>query len=958
MNDGNSTHEIKELERFITLFYTPSPDDTSSSESAPAVDDSKLYAAIPAFASMRGIQLSEDQTRQIFRNVRQSLNMQINTGDSITICKEGTQWHPWLAEMKDVPTPHTDAYFRYLFNEQSASFTQLDKDTRNIMDLLSDPRQSSAPVSRKGLLLGDVQSGKTRTYMALMNKAIDLGYKLIVVLTSDNEKLRQQTQDRIDTDCIGTQGGHPAGIGDYLPNDKTLQCLTNMDEDFATRSKTVWANMPRPNWQRAPLIAVMKKNGTVLSRFIEWLDTDGSTKDIPVLIIDDESDYASVNSSKIGADPTKINALLRKLCAISARTTYLAVTATPFANIFIDDEESEDLFPEDFIYILPTPPAYIGVLKIFGNRNEEDAAENDQPEGLPADSPVRLLDQDALGHWLPLVHKKTFSFEEQSPNTDTELHTTEDSAEGLLDAQVRHAINCFLIACTLRPDSAHEQQSMLIHMSRFQDVQQQIADRVYLYIESLNNALRFHTGASAGVDPRVQSLHDSFDKEYAAYAAQHGKSWDDVLRVLERLMRDNRVVVRLENSTSADWNQLHGAGNENEEEDDSNECTIYVGGNQLSRGMTLKGLICSVFYRQVTAADTLLQMGRWFGYRPGYAELQRVWLLPQTVADFKYAGSIIEDIKATAREIQKHHGTPKQFGIAIRKNPSTGVRITNPSKMRHAEEGQGIDFDLENIIIESVKLSTDAERSQCNDDAFATLLNVMLSNEEVAQSTDSKSSTVAFEGVPASAILSFLQQYRAGYGDVYFGNTLLHYRNKEPYELETTMAQQFAQTQKDEHPDLTWNVAFMNGKLGAIDVPFHWKTIQRAYKEDPSTGIYQVSGNKLRLGSKTDIVKVAQAITGKPITREIRNERDFYDTKLFGDHPTLMLYRVALINSSTGEVASIANPEGLLAAKIVVPSDTPGSSTGRGKTTFYLNTVAARQRYEQQLQQEDLEGDD
>ncbi|PAU68279.1 Z1 domain-containing protein [Bifidobacterium criceti] len=951
MGDSGYVQRIKELERFLTLFLTPSQDDGAT------IDDMQIFSTIPVLAERKGIKLTDDQVRQVFRNVRQALNLQIDTG-SITIRNENAQWHPWLSEMSELPTPHTDAYYQYLFNDQDAMYTQLDKDTNNIMNLLSDPRESSAPISRKGLLLGDVQSGKTRTYMALMNKAVDRGYKLVIVLTSDNEKLRKQTQDRIDTDCIGLKRGKYVGVGEYLPKGEHLQCLTNMEDDFATRSKQAFDNMPRPNWRSRPLLAVMKKNGSVLKKFIEWLDNDDFTKDIPILIIDDESDYASVNSSKIGADPTAINALLRRLCSISTRTSYAAVTATPFANIFIDDEEAEDLFPEDFIYILPTPAEYIGVLKIFGNRNEEDAAENDQPEGLPAESPVRLLDQDSLGHWLPLIHKKTFSFEEQRPNTSTELQTTEDSVDDLLDAQVRHAINCFLIACILRPDGIHKRQSMLIHMSRFQDVQQQIADRVYLYIESLNNALRFHANSSANLDPRIQSLHASFDEEYAAYASQHGKSWEDVLHDLKRLIRDNRVVVRLENSTSDDWNHLHGAGNEDDQEEDSNECTIYVGGNQLSRGMTLRGLICSIFYRQVTAADTLLQMGRWFGYRPNYEELQRVWLLPQTVADFKYSGSIIEDIKATARDIQKRHGTPKQFGIAVRKNPSTGVRITNPAKMRHAEEGQGIDFDLENLIIESVKLSTKTEISQTNNEAFSQLLQTILSDDAVAHSTDPKGNTVVFEGVPANAIASFLQRYRAGYGDTYFGKTLLHYRNMDPRELETTMAQQFAQTQHDERPDLTWNVAFMNGRLGAIDVPFHWTTIQRAYKEDPSAHIYQVSGNKLRLGSKTDVVKVAQAITGKPITREIRNERDFYDTKLFGDHPTLMLYRVALINSATNEVASIPDSDGLLAAKIVVPSDTPGSPTGRGKATFYLNTVAARQFYEQQLQQEEFEGED
>lgn len=944
MADGNSMAEIKNIERVLVSFWGPNNSDAS---------DEKLYSSIENMAGLKDIQLTPDQIRLIFRNVRKELNLQIDNGGTL-IQNEETRWHPWLSEMKekDTPTPHIDAYFQYLFNEQNAQYAQLDHETDNILDLLSDPREASSPISRKGLLLGDVQSGKTRTYMALMNKAVDYGYKLLVVLTSDNENLRQQTQERIDTDCSGVNGGQEdVGVGKYLAKGKHLQCLTNMDEDFVTPSKQAFNNMPRPNWAGAPILAVMKKNSSVLRKFIEWLDTDTFTRDIPVLIIDDESDYASVNSNKIGADPTTINSLLRKLCSISTRTSYVAVTATPFANIFIDDEESEDLFPEDFIYILPTPAAYIGVLKTFGNRNEEDASEHDSPEGLPSDSPVRLLNQDELEDWLPLVHKKGYSFTPH--HVHTELHTTQDDVDDMLDAQVRHAINCFLIACVLRPDSSKERQSMLIHMSRFRDVQQQIADLVHLYIESLNNALRFHANTTHTIDPRIQSLHESFDQEYAQYASMHGMTWAEVLQGLERLTRANRVVVRLENSTSAEWNQLHGA----KEEEGSNECTIYVGGNQLSRGMTLRGLICSVFYRRVSAADTLLQMGRWFGYRSGYEELQRVWMLPQTIADFKYSGSIVEDIKTTARDIQKRHGTPKQFGISIRKNPNTGVRITNAAKMRHAEEGMSFDFDLENNIIESVRLDTSFERSNSNDDALQVLLNAILSNDSVAQSTDPKGTTVAFEGVPASAIVKFLNQYRAGYGDTYFGKTLLHYRGTKPVELDTTMAEQFATTQEQEHPDMTWNVAFMNGKLNAINAPFHWTTIQRAYKEDPDSKTYQVSGNKLRLGSKSDVVKVAQAITGKPITREIRNERDFYDTKLFGDHPTLMLYRVALINAATNESADMANAEGLLAAKIVVPSDTPGSPRGRGKATVYLNTVAARQKYEQ-LQEEDSEDED
>lgn len=910
-----------------------------------------MLSSIEQFAKFQGIALEPKQMQRIFRDVRKQLNIQIE--DGVIIRNEEVTWHDWLPEMEGMPTPQTDAYFRYLFNDQKSQYSDLDKDTNDILNLLSDPRKESAPISRKGLLLGDVQSGKTRTYTALMNKTIDLGYKLIIVLTSDNEKLRKQTQDRIDTDCIGAQQGVPTGIGKYLGGAIRPHCLTNIDEDFVSPSQHAFSNIQRPNWKGVPFIAVMKKNSSVLRKFIEWLDNDDLARDIPVLVIDDESDYASVNSSKIGEDPTTINSLLRKLCSISKRTSYVAVTATPFANIFIDDEESEDLFPEDFIYVLRTPAEYIGVLKIFGNRNEEDVSENDSPEGLPSSTPVRLLDQSKLEQWLPLVHKKNFQIDACHSDAPTIPHTTEDDdSSDLLDPQVRHAINCFLIACVLRPDSANKRQSMLIHMSRFQDVQQQIADRVYAYVGSLNNALRFHSHSD---DPRIQSLHSSFESEYRNYAAAHDQTWDTVLQNLERLMRSNRVVVRLENSTSDDWNKLHNA----DEETAPNECTIYIGGNQLSRGMTLDGLICSVFYRQVSAADTLLQMGRWFGYRPDYVELQRVWLLPQTIADFKYAGSIIEDIKQTARSMKAHHSTPKQFGISIRKNPNNGVRITNPTKMRNAEEGidSEFEFDLENNIIESVRLSTSSERSHTNDNALKTLVKVLCTDTDIARSTDPKGDTVVFEGVPSHAVTSFLKSYRSGYNDVYFGPTLLRYRDKEPVELSTTMAEQFAITQEREHPDITWDVAFINGKGDVIDEPFHWRGIQRAYKEDSGTKTYQVSGNKLRLGSKSDIVKVAQAVTGEPIKREIRNERDFYDTKLFGNHPVLMLYRVTLTNKAEHKTAPMANPHGLLAAKIVVPSDTPGSATGKGKAKYYLNTVASRQQYEK-LREEDAAGED
>ena len=430
-----------------------------------ATDENLIGGILLSFARNEKLDRDSEGYRNAVREIQDKFLEKIPEGTTLTD-NEDIRWQEWLPEMKSNLTADRWLSFRRYLQERKASeFVQLqslDKSTDRVLGLLSDPRHDHVPVRRRGLLLGDVQSGKTRTYMALMNKAVDYGYKMIVVLTSSDEGLRSQTQKRVDSDFVGMRrsAGKIIGIGEYARRMPAPDSLTGED-DFTTSNSKALQGMSRPTWEGHPVVAVMKKNHIVLDKFNTWLDSPEFPKDLPMLIIDDESDYASVNSSKDGENPTAINALLRRLCNISERSSYVAVTATPFANVFIDHEIEDDLFPKDFIHILPTPSAYIGARKLFGNLDEE---------GAPGRC-VQLLDEDGLTEWLPLSHKKEYRFD----------------SEGLqeLAPQVKYAIDCFLVACALRSGAERKRQSMLIHMSRFIAVQRQIADMVNGYIDDL-----------------------------------------------------------------------------------------------------------------------------------------------------------------------------------------------------------------------------------------------------------------------------------------------------------------------------------------------------------------------------------------------------------------------------------------------------------------------------------------
>ena len=227
---------------------------------------------------------------------------------------------------------------------------RLHKTTDDIMDDLGDPK-SDAPFQRRGLLLGDVQSGKTATYTAICNKAADSGYRVIIVLAGMMENLRIQTQERLDAEFVGLDSKYtldkkadsamrnkPVGVGLVPPFnvDRRITRFTSVSTDF--KASVIKSNGLNLNDLKGTALFVVKKNKSVLNNLHAWLTKDEDVLNLPLLLIDDEADNASVNTSSDEHNPTAINAVINKILRSFKQATYLGITATPFANIFIDPD--------------------------------------------------------------------------------------------------------------------------------------------------------------------------------------------------------------------------------------------------------------------------------------------------------------------------------------------------------------------------------------------------------------------------------------------------------------------------------------------------------------------------------------------------------------------------------------------------------------------------------------------
>jgi len=600
----------------------------------------------------------------------------------------------WLGAKKtDLDWKFWERYEAFLegrLNWPRSVVRRLDDVTDEILGRLEDPDRSGA-WDRRGLVVGRVQSGKTSTYIGLIAKAADSGYKLIIVLAGLHNSLRSQTQVRLDEGFLGfdTQRrlrkdsqtirmgvGELTGFG--LLNVHPLTSSAD-NGDFSlqvARTQNVMVG------GADPVLLVVKKNKSILANVTKWATTlrqveDPVTgrkvvRDVPLLIIDDEADNASVDTSKAREDvprdekgtpneeirPSTINGQIRALLAAFEKKAYVGYTATPFANIlsqFNADSPSigEGLFPRSFIVNLRPPSNYMGPTSVFGL----ERALGDEPVRDPL--PLLREVEDAE-EWLPTKHKK-------------------DQVVGALPDSLAEAIHAFVLASAARAARGQRpaHNSMLVHVTRFTAVQRQLVEAIGDEVDRLRRRLRFGDGDGPSAWDDLERLwHADFEPTSEGMELDTPPvDWQDVRdHVVDVVMA---VRVKEVNGTARDvLDYVENAEN--------GLTVIAVGGDKLSRGLTLEGLTVTYFLRASRMYDTLMQMGRWFGYRPGYSDLCRLYSTPELIRWYAHITLANEELMELFDEMVASHQTPETFGLRVRKSPD-GLMVTSPSKLRHSK---------------------------------------------------------------------------------------------------------------------------------------------------------------------------------------------------------------------------------------------------------------------------------
>ena len=668
-------------------------------------------------ATEQEISESISNTKLIFKDVDfDSIKLELqacyNTPiDCYEILEGRDRREPWLREYKSEVTPYSwefwNRYKIYLDKDKHYSkgvIYQLDDLTDKILDKLFNPQRHEIVIDKEGMVVGQVQSGKTANYTGLICKAADAGFNLIIVLAGIHNNLRSQTQLRLDEGFLGfdtqtervfsNNRSNKIGVGCYPSYVHAIAhsiTTSREDGDFTKKAgDTLGINFNTCE----PILIVVKKNVSVLKRLYAWLKahcTGDKINSKALLLIDDEADNASINTNKKENDPTQTNKNIRKILGLFGRRGYVGYTATPFANIFIP-KDADDLFPRDFIINLPSPKNYIGPEKVFGTSVNANESEDDV---LPIVTKI-----DDYAEFVPTKHKK----DDPKP------------VYGQMPESLKLAIRCFILTCAIRiaRGQGNMHNSMLIHVSRFKDWQNAIKDIV-------NTQFNYYKNEIESEDPlTLRVFQRDFEQDrpdYLSYtsitkhimnsdlgevdAKMKVHSWKEIKPLLYKAVQ--KIEVKAINGPSGDILDYY----ENEKNGIS---VIAIGGDKLSRGLTLEGLSVSYFLRASKMYDTLMQMGRWFGYRPGYVDLCRLFTSAELNDWYRHITVASEELRSEFSYLAESHSTPDQFALRVRTHPGN-LQITSVNKMRYATD---LELSWAGRLIETYQLPMDKKKKNKN----------------------------------------------------------------------------------------------------------------------------------------------------------------------------------------------------------------------------------------------------
>ncbi len=751
--------------------------------------------------------------------------------EPIVIIPKGTT-NQWLYLKKDkISHNYFNRYKNYLIEHESLNenmVNQIESDSQRILSYCSNPDdiETNKINRKKGLVVGDVQSGKTSNYLGLIATACDYGYKVIVLLSGLTDNLRVQTQKRIDKAFVGAKSNTIGSATDYVgvgQNSKEYYAipLTNVDSDFGKSTQNVM-NFTFGNFSK-PTILVVKKNKAVLTALKDWLKPGENKIDDKILIIDDEADNASLNIRKPNPnnEPSAINGLIRDIFNNFKIASYVGYTATPFANVFInpdDDDSYRDLFPSDFIIQLIAPKTYFGGEKVFSFLDN----------AIPR--PIRILNP----------------FEESFLKED---HKNFEKFE-IIPFSLKEAILSFLInnaIRTLRGD-VKKHRSMLINISRFNDVQADIHYKVSEYVEEIRRTFeqshylpdeKFLRNQDMKLLRDIyfeSSFYDQISKTY---------SWTDVKKTMNAELKMFRVELmnsRFIKENRFDYDLLPDGAR-----------VIVIGGFILSRGLTLEGLCVSYFSRAANAYDTMLQMCRWFGYRPNYEDLCRVYITQENLDNFRAVLEAVEDLKQQFNEMQLKDKSPDEYGLMVRESPDTletTMLITARQKMRDGKEilkylnygGVVVDtskiFHQENIINENI----------INTQKFLKSIEINLTESNQSQ---------FYENISNNQIADYLESL------------------KYPLENKRFAKESLVAYLKQTNVFNKWRVVIASGDGNSSDFltsKFKYKNTIRRFEVKPNENYIRVSGNKNRI-LDPGIFKTGLNQTQLDKVKEITNSR-------------------------------------------------------------------------------------
>ncbi|NMO53844.1 Z1 domain-containing protein [Actinoplanes sp. TBRC 11911] len=730
------------------------------------------------------------------------------------------------------------------------AITSLDEESTKVVGLLDDP--STDEFRSMGLVLGYVQSGKTANFTAVMAKAADRGYRLFIVLSGIHNGLRRQTQARLARELVQL---NPGQWHEVTTVDSDFQPQGNAAAYFAAQNQRV--------------LLVVKKNAKVLAKLNRWLASAKEyLRDCPTLVIDDEADQATVGGKVI-------NPLMSKLLKSFRKVDYVGYTATPFANLLIDPAEDEDFYPRDFVISLKAPKGYQGPEVLFGR----DPLDGEDPNDVPAgEDMIREIPEDDVELVRPVNKAAAVDFmPEMTPS-------------------LRRSVLYFWLATAARRvrKSGVPHSTMLIHTTLQTDIHEDF--RVPL------DDLR--VGVLRGLRRDDFDLYHEIEQQWAdesasVPAADFGEQpvpFDELLTQLPAVVEESRVVV--DNYRSRDRLDYESGP----------VVAIAVGGNTLSRGLTLEGLVTSYFVRASSAYDTLLQMGRWFGHRAGYADLPRIWMTAELATWFRHLAVVEAEIRKDIDRYLVEDKNPRTFAVRIRTHPK--MLVTAPARMKdavtaHARYGGD--------LVESRYFRTDADAGEwLKRNADAGIALIQAAQRHGRADSQQPAGRWLWRDVSYRDVLRFISTYKF---------------DKRTEEARPELLKSYIQKRVDSDALRAWDIAVI-GNSGADATV--WKLpdgtqvgLNRRSRingaEDPLADIKTLSGSR-------DPAVNLQIPEGFDVTS--RSHVDALRLKQRPDHGLLLLYPIDPVSTSSRDRRSPLNApyEVVMGAAIVFPKPTTADS--------------------------------